>query len=1084
LLSLPKLSAAATAILALIVLGGWTFSVPLLKSLLPGAVEMKANTAMGLLSAAASLFILSNRPSLSMLRLSQALALAVVILGLATLGEYLFKWDLGIDEFLFRDTANAFNAIRGRMSPLTTLLFALLGLSLAASPKRSLRPMVLVLAITVVALGAMISVGYLWNASELVTDSWLPPVALNTSLALSLLGAGLFYFVLAPEHAQGADTQAERKVIAGFLVAFALLIISCGFAYRASNAYQSSADRINRALRVRIQAGQLYNRISDIESAARSYILTGKQSYKDEYRRVVDEIDANMQELNRLLKDDPAQSQKVADIWPMIATRIQQTDQQMAVYDKQGELAAKALIAAEDGRLTLREMRTPLRRLADAEVQLVDNQQATMEHNRRLTLTGLFATLLIAMAIFVSLFMGIRREMGSKTRARQRVQETATRLSSILDTVADGIITIDDSGLIESFNQAAERLFGYAATEIVGRNVSTLMPEPYRASHDGFISHYLATGEKRIIGVGREVVALRKDGTTFEMSLAVCEMWLAGKRHFTGIVSDITDRKRNEQNLIASKEQADLANRAKDSFLATMSHEIRTPLTGLLGMLELLSMTRLDGEQAGTLRTAWNSAKGLLRIVNDILDWSKIQEGKLQLDMRPTNITQLLQEVINTYSRVASAKSLTLKYSADPRLGQFHVTDPLRLSQVLNIFVSNAIKFTDNGAIELRAELLERVDGRERIRFSVSDTGIGIARDVQGNLFERYRQVGADTARLYGGTGLGLAICRRLAELMEGQVNLRSEVGHGSTFTITLALDVCAAPEHELRYEADTAFRDTIRFSTLADSSMPLILAVDDHPINRNLLASQIKTLGLQAETAENGLAALAKWRNGGFAMVITDCHMPQMDGYALTREIRRIEAEQGLVHVPVVAWTANALAEESDRCTLAGIDDLLVKPANLSQLTRILAKYLAHETKEKIAQRVAPGVTVEEPGSPIDFTVLAQIVPDREAQHRAMRRFRKHLRIDRVELGRMQNAGAFADLEGMAHRMKGSALMIGAARLASSCADMERAAGAGNVADIADARAALDAAVAQLESYLTEIGIEEELDGDESHAF
>ena len=271
-----------------------------------------------------------------------------------------------------------------------------------------------------------------------------------------------------------------------------------------------------------------------------------------------------------------------------------------------------------------------------------------------------------------------------------------------------------------------------------------------------------------------------------------------------------------------------------------MSHEIRTPLNGMLGMLELLSLTPLDREQEETLKVAWDSSRSLLRIVNDILDWSKIEEGKLALAPQPTSIPQLLQDVVNTYSRVASAKTLLLGKHADARLGTAHIVDALRLSQVLNNFVSNAIKFTQHGEIELRAELLDQLDSGERIRFSVKDTGIGISKDVQEHLFQRYRQESADTARMYGGTGLGLAICRRLAELMDGIDRVGERAGSG------VDLQHYADPAGFRRAGRDVA-KPASRSGTedgepLWRSSVdaPLVLAVDDHPINRDLLARQI----------------------------------------------------------------------------------------------------------------------------------------------------------------------------------------------------------------------------------------------------
>lgn len=540
-----------------------------------------------------------------------------------------------------------------------------------------------------------------------------------------------------------------------------------------------------------------------------------------------------------------------------------------------------------------------------------------------------------------------------------------------------------------------------------------------------------------------------------------------------GTAQNITERKQVEHNLLVAKEKAELANRAKDSFLATMSHEIRTPLSGMLGMLEVLSLTQLDHDQSETLKTAWDSSRSLLRIVNDILDWSKIEEGKLALSPHATSIPQVLQEVINTYSRVASSKSLILSQQADARLSTAHIVDALRLSQVLNNFVSNAIKFTQRGEIELRAELLEQLESGERIRFSVKDTGIGIAKEVQQRLFNLYQQENADTARQYGGTGLGLAICRRLADMMDGQIGLDSALGQGSTFSITLTLPISAAPG--VVNPALISYVEQRKVSALFHDGVqsPLVLAVDDHPINRDLLMRQIKLLGLRAETAENGRVALALWRSGRFALVITDCHMPEMDGYALTQAIRKIEAEEKLSRTPIIAWTANALAEEEMRCQAAGMDELLVKPTDLTQLKNILARWLKPDDEQQTVPATAP-IAGKGDGerantsSPIDYSVLDAVMAGKGEQAQLLRDFIKHIHSDRSKLDELLQQGDCAVVQSAAHRMRGSCLMVGAMKLSEACAAIEQATRQGDMATAQATVPALDAALQEVERWVS----------------
>lgn len=504
--------------------------------------------------------------------------------------------------------------------------------------------------------------------------------------------------------------------------------------------------------------------------------------------------------------------------------------------------------------------------------------------------------------------------------------------------------------------------------------------------------------------------------------------------------------RRETTRRMRAADEARRAIAAKESFLAMMSHEIRTPVSGLLGMLELLGLSRLDDQQRELLSAARESGDGLVRIIDDVLDHAKISAGKLEIRPEPTSIPQIVRRVVGTYHAVASAKDLNLVESVDARISPWLLADAQRIAQILGNFVSNAIKFTQQGSVQLRVEHLEMSDDGETIRFSVQDTGIGISLEAQQRLFQPFEQATLDTTRVYGGTGLGLAISRKLAEMMGAEIALHSVVGEGTTMSLTLTLTPCDMPLDEHQDPTEPRLPGI----TTVAGAQATVLAVDDHPTNRLLLGRQLASLGARAHLASAGKEALELWRNGTFDLVITDCNMPDMDGYALARAIREVEAHAG-GHIPIIAWTATVLAGAADRCREAGMDDMLSKPANIAQLRQVLSKWI-----------VVPGARA---ASPIDQTALDSLSSDEAGSAEIFAEFLAQTASDLAALDAALASDDLAECAQVAHRIKGASRMVGACGLAAVSEAIEQAAGRG-ISQVRALRPSLDTSLQELVNY------------------
>ncbi len=629
----------------------------------------------------------------------------------------------------------------------------------------------------------------------------------------------------------------------------------------------------------------------------------------------------------------------------------------------------------------------------------------------------------------------IKEREGELERARDEL-DTAHRLTNtILEGMSDGVGLLNADGTMGYINTAVRRMFGFADGEVTtGMSIYDLIRVQAQSGDNVVVDGKTLSIEERVARLrdprGARFERRLRSGRHIEFTFRPIE----GGRTL-GLYRDITELKDRQAEIERARDAAEAANQAKSTFLATMSHEIRTPMNGVMGTAELLEREPLAERQKRLVRTIRNSATTLLRIIDDVLDFSKIEAGRMELETAPFQLRALVESTTETLSVQADNKGLRIVTTVADGTPDLVDGDATRFRQILFNLIGNAIKFTDIGEIRVNVSAQPSTEGRVRLSLSVADSGIGMTEEQRARLFQPFSQADSSTTRRYGGTGLGLSIVRRLAELMGGGVTVASVPGKGSTFTVTLDL--------ALGHDATEAAPLTPRSTTSRIGGR--VLAVDDYPINLEVLMGQLEVLGVPVDTAADGLEALNRWREQSYALVLTDIHMPDMDGFELTRQIRAEEAlTRSSRRTPIVALTANALKGEAERCLAAGMDGYLTKPLTLDRLRDTVEKWLGAESAAATAAFDPASI-----GSAIDRSVVAQMFGDNPQM------------IERV-LGRFADSGEklVADITAgtgdprrvadLAHKLKGAARAAGASRLGDLAAILEQSSDPASIAALA----------------------------------
>jgi len=802
---------------------------------------------------------------------------------------------------------------------------------------------------------------------------------------------------------------------------------------------------------------------------------------------------------------------------------------------------------------------------------------------------------------------------------QQAIKMASDRMRAMLHNAADAIITTDETGTVESFNPAAETIFGYSASEMIGQPLDHLLPERFVAAHRQHLQKFASDAHSDLNMRKRpEVFGKRKDGSEFFAEASISRVEENGKLFLTVFLRDISERMEIMHDFENARREAEQANQAKSAFLAAMSHEIRTPMNGVIGMVDVLSQSPLQAPQVEMVNVIKESAFSLLSIIDDILDLSKIEVGKLEIENAPTAVADTVERVCDMLDRLAVKKGVELTLFTDPEIPQEVFGDVTRLRQVLTNLANNAIKFTSGQdrlcRVSVRALLVERGLARVTVEFQVADNGIGMDEATLARLFSSFTQADVSTTRRFGGTGLGLAISRHLVELMGGTITVLSSLGQGSVFSVRLPFQIRPeAPASEmlfdlkglscvvlggqhglgddlaryLSYNGVTAVRvfDLAEARTAIGKSLPgpclivvdtgslddpplaelreaslaraaeappnggsvnmeaqivvitrgqrrhgriektgtasvdgnvlhrqdfletvalatgrtqanaalqapkiaseatytptreeavaqgrLILIAEDNEINQKVFRQQLSLLGYIADITDDGMAALTRWRSGDYSLLLSDLHMPNMDGYELAVAIRTQEI--GKRRLPIVACTANALKGEADRCLAVGMDDYLTKPIQTAQLKAMLEKWLPRSETSSCLQEQPAVAVVEVPMSdnklPVDVSVLVGLVgDDPEIVSEFLGYFRSGSVTIADEIRAAAGTGQFVAVGAAAHKLKSSARSIGAMELGELCVQLEQAGKAGQGDAVAQLLPRFEAELGAVNDYL-----------------
>ncbi len=704
-------------------------------------------------------------------------------------------------------------------------------------------------------------------------------------------------------------------------------------------------DLIVNTQKMITEAEQLSTNIEGMLSSQRGYILSQEDYFLEEYESKKQAVSEHIAALSDLNKDKPGQMsrlQEVRDYYTQLAMRLEERANVTMEEDQETRLNDVNVIDGLKNNITAR-----LDAILKQAYSNLDLHVKRLDSKRSEYFSILLIGIIVGTVILLLLNWFLLNAQRQRSHAETSLKDTEDRMALAIDGTQDGIFDWDIKKEAVFYSRQFFAMLGYdqaAKTGKIDEFKDLLHPDDLETAW-AYIEQYLSGG----LSEYNQEFRLRHETGRWVWVQARAKALFdnAGNPYrMVGAHTDITHLIKAKEKLEKEKEAAEDANRAKSDFLAHMSHEIRTPLTAISGISEILlnDMDSLNEKQQKFIHTLSSSTSALKDIINDVLDFSKIESGELELDEKSFSLNDLFEETISIMSLKASEKGISFLFDYSDTKDLAFYGDQIRMRQILINLIGNAVKFTNEGAVTISTRTEDR-NGEDFLRIDISDTGEGIPPEKLDFVFERFKQADETVSRKYGGTGLGLPISRNLAQLMSGDIFLSSEVGKGSTFSVLLPMKISGSIKTTASDTiSNQKISDKIRASLLDTTK---VLLVEDYKGNVVVIGHILEEVGLSYDVAKNGLDGVNLWAKNHYDLILMDIQMPVMDGFAATKKIRGAEEQDSLPRTPIIGITAHALVGDKDKCIAVGMDSYLPKPIVDADLKREILKYLKKDKEE-----------------------------------------------------------------------------------------------------------------------------------------